>query len=73
MMAVWGIRSYASLSALLRDHGHEFKSDTLRNWLTGRTSVHHTFPPALVEALRLDEGERARLADAFTYREDERP
>lgn len=72
MMATRGITGYADLSVLLRGSGHDFSDDVLRNWLTGRTSVHKTFSPALAEVLRLDDEERARLADVFTYHQDEK-
>src|SRR5687768_16357291 len=43
MMAERGIVDYSDLRAFLREHGYDFKTDTLGNWLTGRTSESKDF------------------------------
>jgi hypothetical protein len=40
--------------------------------LYGRYTTHKRFPSALVDVLNLDEAERRKLADAFTYGQERR-
>jgi hypothetical protein len=71
LMATRGIRGHTELCRLLSGHGHDFTTDQVRKWATGTTSANKAFPSAFAKVLGLDDKERARLADAFTYRQDE--
>lgn len=67
-----GIRGWTELSALMREHGHYFGPSSLSSWSYGRNAASKAFPGVFAEALQLDAEERARLADAFAYGQDEK-
>ncbi len=62
-----GIETNKALADLLQSHGYPFRAASFSDWLYGHYTAPKVLPAALAEVLDLDEGERARLADAFTY------
>lgn len=61
------IQTYTELSALLAEHGYDYKVARLSMWVHGAHAAENRFPSALAEVLELDAEERAKLAEAFTY------
>ncbi len=67
-----GITRQRDLARLVGEtSGGEVSPETVRNYLYGRSVVHHRFVKGLAEALRLDDEERTRLALVFAYHQDE--
>lgn len=70
LMSRRGITQWAALSALLKENNHDFKPARISNWIYGRHPVNRAFGRALNEVLRLNDGERRKLADAFLFGQD---
>lgn len=68
LMASRGITTQRELSRLILKHAGEHVSfDVVRNYLYGRSAVPPDFPRQVVAALRLNESEKAALAQAFAF------
>lgn len=62
-----GITSQAKMVELLGKQGLKIGQPGFSNWLYGKTSASNRFPRAFVDALNLDEVQKARLAHAFCF------
>ena len=66
------IRSWTDLSRLLEAHGHDFEAARLSGWAYGQHDADWRVVRAFAEVLRLEAGERTRLAMTFAYGQGER-
>ncbi len=72
LMMSRGITSQTGLSARMQEHGYDYQPGRLSGWMHGKSAVNRSFPSAFAEVLDLDDEERRRLADAFTYGQEDK-
>lgn len=68
LMVIRGITTQRELARQIEEKtGENVSFDTVRNYLSGRSVVHPSFPRQLVVTLVLDDEEKRELADAFAW------